>query len=232
MPSTFLVILLFAVAAAIVWRVFHGKGKPVRFSLLSVLLVMAIVAQSITVVLLYSELRKLRKETHWYRNEYGLLTISDRSKIHAIQLRTNEELTWKWRVWIPEGANVWVAQRTDQVPPDGFPKGGSGFHGPVQPGDHVLRAAIRQRLDGEWEWLYEFNGLRERQVIPPDARWFLQKGPSSSTFGGVDHTTEVEDEETGRLLISRYRHKIGTGGPINLGTDDPLPGFMIWLERR
>lgn len=74
-----------------------------RFSLLTVLLVMALVACGITIWQLWRELSPLRDEVRALRAESGLLTIYDTSKIHAIALTTLEDNTWRWRLYLPAG---------------------------------------------------------------------------------------------------------------------------------
>jgi hypothetical protein len=206
-----------------------------RFSLLTALLLMPIVGLAITVYLQHSELRSLRKETQFYRDEYGILTIGDRSKIHAIQLRTNEDLAWKWRIWIPEGQTVDLARISGDVPRTGFPPADrvSRFRS-IQPGEHTLSIAIRKNeVSGDWEFVSEFQGVMSRTTLPADQQWFTQRAKLASSMGGVGRETKTAGfDEEGKFLLYRFRAVAGADSSAPLDTDDPLPGFMIWLERR
>ncbi len=96
-----------------------------RFSLLTLLLVTTLVALAITITLLMREIGPLRAEVKKLRDETGKLWIEDETKIHAIQLPSDEEgseRTYKFRVSLPPGRKYMVCYATQDIPQDGIPK--------------------------------------------------------------------------------------------------------------
>ena len=73
-----------------------------RISLLSALLFMTIAGMAIVIVQLWREVGPLRAEVRRLRNELGVLTVENPSRLHAIEVRTKDEMIWKWRIWVPE----------------------------------------------------------------------------------------------------------------------------------
>jgi hypothetical protein len=86
-----------------------------RLSLLSAILLMTIAGMAIVLVQLWREVGPLRDDNRRLRDEVGELTISDPSKIHAIEVRMKEPLIWKFHVWVPEGQKARV--KDDRLAP-------------------------------------------------------------------------------------------------------------------
>lgn len=76
------------------------KRRP-RVSLLSLFLLTALVATSVTTAMLWWEVEPLRSEVARLRVETGQLTIEDPEKLYAVSIDTIERDTWKWRVYLP-----------------------------------------------------------------------------------------------------------------------------------
>jgi hypothetical protein len=98
-----------------------SRRRGPRFSLLSALMLMTIVGLLITVAKLWREAGPLRAEVLRLRNEVGSLTIDDDTKPHAIRVRTSEDFTWKWRIWIPRGREYLVKYADESIPRLGYP---------------------------------------------------------------------------------------------------------------
>ena len=103
----------------------------------------ALVATWINTYRIAERNRLLESENRRLRNEVGALSVEDETRFHAIQIPTNNELEWAWRIWIPEGRSYRVRSCGGQIPKQGFPK----FGGTIvisQPGEHVVRYRIRR----------------------------------------------------------------------------------------
>ncbi len=74
-----------------------------RFSILNLLLLTTVVVLGITVAIQATKLGPLSKEVNRLKAERDELHVVDPTKINAVQLTTNREYEWKWKVWIPEG---------------------------------------------------------------------------------------------------------------------------------
>ncbi len=97
------------------------RWRP-RLSLRTALLLTAIVAFSLLVVRLWQEVGPLRNEVRRLRDLTGVLSIEDPSKVYAIQVQTLDDLTWKWRVWVPAGRRIFAKSCWGNVPRDSFPR--------------------------------------------------------------------------------------------------------------
>jgi hypothetical protein len=79
-----------------------------RFSLLTALLLVTIVAMGIGIWRLYRELVPLRAEVRNLRSQVGALTIDDDQKFHVVRVREPGGFRWNWRIWLPRGQDYWL----------------------------------------------------------------------------------------------------------------------------
>ena len=86
---------------------------------------MALVACGITIWQLWREVGPLRAEVRRLRDEVGELIVDDPTKIHAIEVRQKDELTWRWRLWIPAGRTYVLRAVGEDIPKPIFPKVGA-----------------------------------------------------------------------------------------------------------
>lgn len=89
--------------------------KPRQFSIIHLLLITTIIALSITVTMLYREVGPMRQELKRLRSEVGELHIEDPRKLHAVRVETDQNLDWKWRIWVPEGKRYRVYVRSQKI---------------------------------------------------------------------------------------------------------------------
>jgi hypothetical protein len=199
------------------------KLKHARFSILTLMLVTAIVALSITVATLYREVGPLRKEVTRLRNEVGELNIDDPTMLHAIRIDTDSELGWKWRIWVPEGASYRLRGYGGQVPKEGYPSQGGTMY-LREPGEHVVRYLIRRDpRDGRWNGSLHTRSGSVGKDHQPWVEW------SSRTFtgGGVGSSTRSFETDQQVEII---RHRVSEKANSSAKIEDPAAGFMIWLE--
>jgi hypothetical protein len=196
-------------------------GAP-RFSLLNTLLLMTIIGLTIVVVQLWREVGPLREEVRGLRNEVGRISVDDPTKLHAIRVDTADELTWKWRIWVPENRVYVIRCFGQEVPKDGFPsEGGSIWL--REPGEHVIQYRIeRDRRDDKWYGQLETVSGSVGKDLQPWVSW----SSKTSTSGGVGNTTRSFDADERVELI---RHRVSQSGD-STKIEDPAAGFMIWLE--
>ena len=88
MPTTVLWIVIAVVSAIVALRFWSRKGRPIRFSLFTAILLTTIVGLTIVVVVLWREVGPLRVEVRQMRAQLGKLTIDD---AEALRQRTVEE---------------------------------------------------------------------------------------------------------------------------------------------
>jgi hypothetical protein len=200
-----------------------SSRSRLRFSLLNILFLMALVACGITILMLWREVGPLREEVRRLRDEAGMLVVDDPTKVHAIEVNTRDELTWKWRVWIPKGRTYIVRGNGGGIPMEGFPKDGGSM--PIyEPGEHVIGYEIdRDRTNGQW---YGKTTLAGTGSVGKDHQPWVEWTSRTSTGGGVPKS--AQSFETGEH-IELIRHRVSQASDSSK-IEDPSAGFMIWLE--
>ena len=199
------------------------KRRVLRFSLLTLLLVMAIVAMSITVAMLYVELRPLRKEVAELRAEVGRLNIEDPTKLHVMRVDTDNELEWKWRIWVPEGASYALRGSGGSVPQEGFPTDGGTMY-LREPGEHVVRYLIR-RDPKDNGWYGSLHLVGSGSVGKQNQPWVDWSSRTATSSGPGSATKTFETGERVEII----RHRVSQA-KSSADIEDPSAGFMVWLE--
>jgi hypothetical protein len=193
-----------------------------RFSLLTLLLLTAIIALSITVAMLYRELLPLREEVTLLRNELGELRVEDVTKLHAIRAETDNELEWKWRIWLPQGARYRLRGSGGSIPEHGYPTSGGAIT-LREPGEQVIRYTIRRDpRDGQWYGTLQAQG---GSVGKDQHRWVEWSSKSSTESGVGTSTRSFRPEEQVELVRFRVSQ-----AKSSEDIENPSDGFMIWLE--
>ena len=199
-----------------------SRRRGLRFSLLTLLLVTAIAALSITVAMLYRELRPLRREVAELRTEVGRLNIDDPSKLHVMLVASDNDLEWKWRIWVPEGARYELRSHGGPVPAQGFPTDGGTMY-LREPGEHVVRYVIRR--DPKSNQWYGSMHTESGSVGSNDHPW-VEWSSRTSTSGGPGPTTQSFETDQRVEII---RHRVSQAKSSE-DIEDPSAGFMIWLD--
>ncbi|MEO0532228.1 MAG: hypothetical protein AAF266_16910 [Planctomycetota bacterium] len=138
------------------------KRRP-RVSLLSLFLLTALVATSVTTGTLWREIRPLRSEVLRLRVETGQLTVDDPAKLHALAIDTMDEDTWKWRVYLPEGPTYRIATKIGRIKgitsaiskAEWFAANGSNCSTTLEPGEFVVTVKLERdptHPNGERHW--------------------------------------------------------------------------------
>ena len=200
----------------------QASPRRLRYSLLTLLLATAIIALSVTVALLYREVGPLRQEVRRLRDEVGYLSISDPTKLHAIQVDTSEELTWKWRLWIPEDQGYRLRSEGGEVPKSGYPSSGVTISR-LKSGETWIEYRIRRDpKSGELRGSMRTPGFAAGSDVHDWVQWPRKR----STLDGVTSTTHVfVPGQTVELIRLRVSKDAASAQDI----EDPADGFMIWL---
>ena len=172
--------------------------------------------------MLYVELRPLRKEVAELRTEVGRLNINDPTKLHVMRVESENDLEWKWRLWIPEGASYALRATGGMVPKEGFPTDGSTMY-LREPGEHVIRYVIRRNpRDDQWYGrLHTQNGS-----VGSDQQPWVEWKSMTSTSGGPGSATQSHEIDQRVEII---RHRVSQA-KSSADIEDPAAGFLIWLE--
>lgn len=222
--------------------------RRMRFSILSLILLTTFVAMALIIFRQNGQMVRLRQTV----SDAGYLDVRDKSQFHAIYVPTYDELTWRWRVWLPEGHSYELAALCNRVPPDGYPDPGDDrevvYHGRLlytgegsnrfeghAPGEYVITVAIRKNEStGEPEIQFHVVGgvwSCPRVPLPlNDGKpyWEEKASGNFSVMDGLDsHHQRLEDGD--KLLLMRLRrYKASEGVPVKETSEKD--GLMFWIQ--
>jgi hypothetical protein len=200
-----------------------------RISILTALLLMAILAMAIGFVEMRIEVVRMRAELRSLRDETGRLTVEDPQKMYAIGVRTNDPLLWKWRIWVPEGATVFIGTKWGDVPAAGIPS--DGQLNSLDPGEQwITMHAYQDPKDNSWRASLEAKNWKVPVPLPPeDCFWTWPN--SGLLIDGVLFETGSEGKSGEPFILTRDRRDHSNGSVQLQATKAPSAGFIIWLER-
>lgn len=171
-------------------------------------------------------------------------------KIWADLLESDDENTWRWRLYLPKGNRYGWNVAYDDIP---------RYEPPAKHTSHIVSAysnepydetnnvvlvvaKLRKQENGNWrlsvnsridsedgEPRWQMSGTSIE--IPADKlKWWESKASTDGTTLG-DHGNVLVDAKDRIILLQRrptQRHLDGNYGPA----DGPAPGFMIWMEKQ
>jgi hypothetical protein len=201
-----------------------------RISILTALLLMTILGMALAIVQLWRELVPLRAELRQLRDETGRLSISDPQKMHAIGVRTNEPLLWKWRIWVPEGAKVFLGAKWGDVPATGVPTNAQMDQ--LDPGEQWIEMRVDQDpKDNSWRASLESKRWKHPIPLPPESCWWTWPN-AGLMIDGVLFETGSEGKPGEPFIVTRDRRDQSNGSVQLQSSKAPSAGFIIWLERK
>jgi hypothetical protein len=147
--------------------------RPVRFSLLSLVLLTTIVALAIAVVMMHSRLREAEAELERLKDQFGELSINDRSQVQAISVPTAEAWNWRWRIYLPGGHDFGLYTIRGKLDAKGLPPAAShpnasrigGQSDPNQPREIIIDVVLGETAEGyRCLWISE-NGKAGGPIV-------------------------------------------------------------------
>ncbi len=171
------------------------------------------------------------------RAEAGYLQVEDPEKAAVLQLRDLDELTWRWKVWLPAGK--WhIRYLTRGIPRQGIPNGATA--GPIAGGREVLVATtVRKGADDRWLFRGNVEGLQigndldeSHRLVAPLIKPEPITGQATDIAG--DKVEESFDPQEPIVLIRlRAFDVVQTASGRRETRDDPQSsdGIMVWLYR-
>ena len=196
-----------------------------RISLLSLLLITAVVAFALTNARLSQENKALRSEVTDYRAELGKLDDNSTEYFNVIRIETEEtpiHREWKWRLQAPAGSNLLLTISDGPVPLTGYSK--PSFSTSLVPEmEHVFHVVAKwNEANGTWHaqlgWRRE-DGRVHKRVWEAHFDW--RSSDRIDVIEGVNYKTKPLPIDRPSLL-ARVRY-----GDVAV---DPAPGFMLWIE--
>lgn len=226
------------------------SARRPRFSLFTLLLLTSITALSITVGLLWREVKPLRVENKRLHEERGTLMIDDPTKLQAIKIpdRFAGEGRESYRIFVPKGSLYWAFVVVNDIAKEGYPQVerypmrysvlGSGtnlpLHGRLEPGEHVLTIRTVRRSSDQSDIQLIVDGLDASAHTPAD-RWPTVVPETYAVFGGGVQQETTPADASGRLVLLRRRIMAISDESLHVSYTTPEPNFaldgvMVWIE--
>ena len=208
------------------------KPKRTRFTIRGLLIAVIIVAMSLALGLAYRELIPLRREVKRLRDQAGILTIEENSKLNAIAIETYTPIAWKWKVWIPADKHFRLRFAAKEVPIRGaFPARPATTNIVAEATGREIEivAKIEKRIDGSVRLaVTQGPGTMYASIDPQNAGWLLTSSGSTTQGVGKMHRLHNDRDKPLVLLRKRFFYTPGTIPPTpNPKTTD---GVMIWID--
>ena len=222
------------------------RSFPRRFSLSSLCVVVAVACVAAAwygmrrreraavqrAATLAETVKKQQEEISRLRGELGYLTITDRGKVHIIQLDAREDYHWRWRVYLPPGKKWSLCEAFGRVPPLGYENMQHGWSS-IPEGEHTIEVYFDRDENGQRRFVVRRGTGRTSMTVDDDQfEQLISAGYSTSTAGSSK--TELSDVGGPIQLIRLRAHRELPGGPPGarsfVTSDDPEPGFVVWLE--
>jgi len=217
------------------------KKSRVRFSLRRMFvgaIVLTLIASNIFTSWHLQQARQTvhvqQMEINALRKELRFLDTSDKENVHVVALESPHELTWKWRIYVPQDRKLALKSVIGNLPLGDFPEN-TGFMW-IHPGELVLTCMVSRNAIGEWTKTIriEQDGSTSDVVSTIPAKkmdWYSQAGTwgesgillnsGQQTFSGTDNVSLV------------WHRKIVNGKPGQIvDPQQPSEGIVFWLEPR
>ncbi|WP_147274312.1 hypothetical protein [Bremerella cremea] len=154
-----------------------------RFSILSLMLLLAVVGLAISNWQISQKLIEAKEEVAQLRRTHHLLAPADPAKIQVLLQETNLAGEWQWRIALPAGDSYEVACQVGSMPQQGFPSQAQNCVS--LPGGEEFLVTVRLQHAGEQKWettivgtlIHEmgFAFRRNRSLpIPDEDAWWMQ----------------------------------------------------------
>ncbi|MEX2114764.1 MAG: hypothetical protein WD845_16345 [Pirellulales bacterium] len=222
-----------------------ARGRWPRFRLSTVLLLVTIVALGVAQYVAMVRTaetqalnRRLAAENAKLRAEAGQLEIDDPSKVAALRISDLDELTWRWKVYLPKG-NWFISYLTQGIPREGVTNGPTA--GSIEGGREVLvSATVRKGADGRWVVRTALDGAKIGSTLKESHRLIaplINPAPLSgeSTDIAGDKVQESLDPKQPVVLLRLRAHDVvqtASGGWEHKDDPQSSDGIMVWLNRQ
>jgi hypothetical protein len=212
-------------------------ARRIRFSLLTLMLVAALLCTALSHVLTSIQLHRLEKETRQLRDQLGYLTITDGRRLHAIGLNSDlgwQSKRWTWKVYFPPGRGFRVCYKFTDLPAEGTPDDNYEFFDDVG-GEMTLTVSVVSDPKGVWKIVLHtepFPVESTRSQFISNATWLVDDSEMGWSDIGRDTTVSVDVGEPMILLSVRPSKSFATigGAPATTVDRNPSNGIMVWIE--
>ena len=198
-----------------------------RISILTALLLMTLLAMALVIAQQWREVGPLRAEVQELREQVGVLKIEDPAKIHAIAVPSDAEGVVRWRVYVPAGTTAVLRAKGGDIARTGYPEG--KFQRDLGAGEHLLKFTA-EKHGSHGSWVAEIKSPQSYSMIALGFKDEDLFGTGMLESQRVSSKTETMNK-SGKLTLVRTRYAPPGNSQI-VATETPLPGFIIWLDKK
>jgi hypothetical protein len=216
-----------------------------RISILTALLLTAILGMAIVLVQLWRSVEPLRAENRRLRSELGYLSILDENKVYATEVASDEPDTHRYRVYIPKKGTFKLHTRIFSIP--GRPtaetkadwiatllKSRSGSSSEIAPGEYTIDVKLRRNLDDEESWTMFISKQGKSAGSVGSKMPWLNDRRAWSYSSDVSASDQIEADPNAGLVLFKIGQATVTGsnGSYSMYPPDETkdhPGVMLWI---
>ena len=205
-----------------------------KFSLLTLLFAISIVALLVGLVVTRSELAVKSARLKELLQEMRFLDIDDPAKINAISIPGFGQKSWRWRLHLPPDRRFRIRVAFDDIPAQGLPVGSPDRMVCELPGgESILTASIVKNGDGwglslfsESDGQQNFDFVSDIQAA--NTKWLAKRGGCSQNLTG--HSTTVDGNPNKPFILVSYRDGISPTPGVVATNPAPTDGVLIWIQ--
>ncbi len=214
-----------------------GRRLRLRFSLLNFMLLVTIICLGVGLWSQSRERAKLWDEVQKWRKEAGYFEIQDTQRVHAVRLPSIEDLTWRWRLYVPAGKQYKLHHMQGEIPREtGGSTTGHGWE-VLESGEYVVTCAIRKSARGTWQLVFHTPSGRDASGIDDEYLGWLQSPGHTSQATGVQDGVKLKRNEEPLVLLhlrALPNATVDVSGSQSLGSSNfpggATDGLMIWID--
>src|SRR5437773_1739456 len=120
------------------------RASIFRFSLRELILLMAVIALAVSHSITSMRLRTVSDENRLLRQEVNRFPLEDESLLHVAALQSTDNLTWRWRLHVPQNGKFVLRTEDANLPESGLPTK-LGYVGDELPKDDVYVTVTVQK---------------------------------------------------------------------------------------
>jgi len=177
---------------------------------------------------------RLEQEAKQLRDQSGLLTVSDVTKLHAIAIASDlshAENRWRWRLHFPSDRPFRICCQFADLPESGTPGGDQVLYDTK--GDFLMNASVVKDKKGIWKLILDCDNGPNITMPIPNPQWLENDTPMvGGSQAGNRSTVSVNPGSPLILLkIRRAKPVIQNGKEIGSTVEmNPTEGIMVWVE--
>ncbi|PQO41812.1 hypothetical protein C5Y96_00110 [Blastopirellula marina] len=216
----------------------HQEISPLRFrfSILTILLVTAIVGLSLAYFQSQWQLADRNAQLKQMRRDYQLLDVIDKSKIYVRPLKVPADNMWQWRVHLPEGSTYQIKNNYDSIPPK-TPKPAARSSLTLSPGTYVITQMFvfdPTLALPQWRFLLavdnpyvslQAGGSVSREDVP----WLEARGLPSGEYTLPGESNNQPGRKVGMVVDNNLYINLRTAtiSDIDYEPDEEVP-LLLW----